>query len=85
MKRPAALYLSIRCLAMRTAVEQSAPSPEPRPEQCSALAFLPRGAGRRIVGAGSTVNVYVNAYTTDEETQKFAGALIDSRRWNKRN
>lgn len=45
----------------------------------SALAYLPTGAGRRMVGAGRSANVdlYVNSYSTDEEAQQLAGALLD--------
>ena len=48
-------------------------------EKFSALAYLPSGAGRRMVGAGSTANIdlYINDYTGDEEAKALAGSLLD--------
>lgn len=48
-------------------------------EKFSALAYLPSGAGRAMVGAGATANIdlYVDSYTTDEEAKALAGALVD--------
>ena len=47
-------------------------------EKFGALAYLPSGAGRAMVGAGATANVdvYVNSYTTDAEAQTLAGVLV---------
>jgi hypothetical protein len=49
-------------------------------ERFSALAVLPAGAGRRMVGAGRTANVdiYISAYTNDEDTKRYAALLLDS-------
>lgn len=46
-------------------------------EKFSAMAFLPSGAGMRMVGAGSTFNVdiYIERYSTDEEAKMLANAL----------
>lgn len=48
-------------------------------EKFSALAYLPSGAGRAMIGAGARANVdiYINSYSTDEEAKSLAGALID--------
>lgn len=48
-------------------------------EQFSALLFLPTGVGMRGVGAGATanVNIYVDSYTPDDETQVLAKILIE--------
>jgi hypothetical protein len=63
----------------------AAPSPaqdgeqKQKSEQFTATAYLPTGAGRRMVGAGRTanVNLYVESYSTDEETQVLARKLLD--------
>lgn len=49
-------------------------------EKFSALAHLPSGAGRRMVGAGATGNVdlYVNHYTSDEEAKTLAALLVQA-------
>ena len=51
---------------------------KPKAEKFSALAYLPSGAGRAMVGAGATANVdlYVSSYTTDAEAQALAGVLV---------
>ncbi len=43
------------------------------------MAYLPSGAGRRMVGAGRTasVNLYVESYLTDDEAQLLARTLLD--------
>jgi len=48
-------------------------------EQFSALAFLPAGAGVRMVGAGATanVNIYFNSYTSDADTKQYASMLLE--------
>ena len=45
----------------------------------SALAYLPTGAGRRMVGAGATADVTINidSYTTDADAQQYAQTLIE--------
>ena len=45
-----------------------------------ALAYLPSGAGPAMVGAGLRVNVdlYVDAYTSDEQAQAMAKLLVGS-------
>ena len=49
-------------------------------EKFSALAHLPSGAGRAMVGAGATANIdlYINAYTSDQEARRLAGILRES-------
>jgi hypothetical protein len=44
----------------------------------SAMAYLPTGAGMRMVGAGATANltIYVEKYTSDEEAQQYAQTLL---------
>src|ERR1044072_5899530 len=53
---------------------------KPKKEKFSALAHLPSGAGRRMVGAGATGNVdlYVNQYTSDEEAKTLAALLVQA-------
>jgi hypothetical protein len=38
----------------------------------SAMAYLPAGAGVRMVGAGATANltIHIESYTTDDEAQQ---------------
>lgn len=52
---------------------------KPKKLKFSALAYLPNGAGRRMVGGGGTANVdlYLNDYTGDDEARALAGLLID--------
>jgi hypothetical protein len=47
-------------------------------DQFSALAYLPSGAGMRMVGAGSTanVNIYINSYTSDAAAKEYAQVLL---------
>jgi len=49
-------------------------------EKFGALAYLPSGAGRRMVGAGATGNVdlFVNSYTSDEEAKSLAALLVQA-------
>ncbi|HEY6802300.1 MAG TPA: hypothetical protein VI306_01870 [Pyrinomonadaceae bacterium] len=44
----------------------------------SALAYLPSGAGMRMVGAGATANlkIYIDSYTPDAEAQQYAQTLL---------
>jgi hypothetical protein len=49
-------------------------------ETFSALGVLAAGAGPRVVGPGSTVNltIYINGYTSDEDAHRFEALLADS-------
>ncbi len=49
-------------------------------EQFSALGVLPAGAGVRMVGAGSTMNlnIYINEYTSDADAQVLAKTLVEA-------
>jgi hypothetical protein len=53
---------------------------KPKKEKFGALAYLPSGAGPAMVGAGLRVNVdlYVDAYTSDEQAQSMAKLLIQA-------
>lgn len=53
---------------------------QPKKEKFGALAHLPSGAGRRMVGAGATANVdlYIDSYTSDAEAKRLAGLLVES-------
>jgi len=66
-------------LAMSTAAPAQEGSKHKR-EKFGALAHLPSGAGRRMVGAGATGNVdlYVNSYTSDEEAKSLAALLVQA-------
>jgi hypothetical protein len=50
----------------------------PKGDTFMALAYLPSGAGMRMVGAGATANVkiFINAYTPDSEAQQYAQILL---------
>jgi hypothetical protein len=52
---------------------------EQQNEKFSALAYLPSGAGRAMVGAGAKANVdiYINKYATDGEARAMAGTLLE--------
>ena len=49
-------------------------------EQFSALGYLPAGAGVRMVGPGSTMNlnIYINEYTSDADAQALAKTLVEN-------
>ncbi len=53
---------------------------KPKPEHFSALAYLPSGAGPRMVGAGSTMNVdiVIQRYSTDAEAEELKQLLLSS-------
>jgi len=59
---------------------QDQAKPKPKKEKYGALAYLPSGAGPAMVGAGARANVdlFVNAYTSDEEAKRMAGLLVES-------
>jgi len=44
----------------------------------SAMAYLPTGAGRSMIGVGATANltIYVERYSTDDEAKQYAGTLL---------
>jgi hypothetical protein len=52
---------------------------KPRTEKFGALAYLPSGAGMRMVGAGATANVdlYIKRYTPDHEAKTLGGLLLE--------
>ena len=52
---------------------------KPKSEKYSALAYLPAGAGRAMVGAGARANVdiYIKSYSSNEEAKRMAGLLLD--------
>ena len=79
--------LATACLALcslatvASSLPSSASRPQkekPRSERYSALAYLPSGAGMRMVGAGATasVDITINAYSTDAETEQMAQTLL---------
>ena len=53
---------------------------KPKKEKFFALAYLPHGAGPAMVGAGLRVNVdlWVDAYTNDDEAKTMAGLLVNA-------
>ena len=71
-------FLFLLCLAL-TPVPAGRVSAESGSEHYSALFFLPAGAGMRGVAAGATANVdiHIQRYTSDAETQRFAQQLIE--------
>ena len=52
---------------------------KPKSEKFSTLAYMPAGAGRAMVGAGTRANVdiYIKSYSSDEEAKRMAGLLLD--------
>ena len=52
---------------------------QPKKEHFYALAYMPSGAGMRMVGAGSSANVDIrlNSYTSDAQAKTMAKALIE--------
>ena|SRR6266850_622525 len=48
-------------------------------ETFSAMAYLPTGAGPRMMGAGATANltIYVERYSTDDEAKAYAATLLE--------
>jgi len=48
-------------------------------EKFSALGVLPAGAGIRMAGPGSTMNldIYIDSYTSDADTQEYAKLLVE--------
>src|SRR5688572_11426909 len=80
MKVIAGVACCLLCLCIAAAPGQAPDNAQkPKSQKFSALAHLPSGAGRRMVGAGGTANVdlYVNSYTGDEEAKALAGLLLD--------
>jgi hypothetical protein len=80
-----ATVLLICCVLATCAlgISTAAPAQEgsnPRKEKFGALAYLPSGAGRAMVGAGATGNVdlYVNNYTSDQEAKSLAALLVQA-------
>ena len=74
-----ACCLLVSC-ALGISVVTPAQEQQPKKEKFGALAYLPSGAGRAMVGAGATANVdlYVNSYTTDPEAKTLAALLVDA-------
>ena len=52
---------------------------QPKKEHFYALAYMPSGAGMRMVGAGSSANVDIrlNSYTSDAQAKTMAKALME--------
>ena len=52
---------------------------KPKGDSFSAMAYLPTGAGPRMLGAGATANltIYLERYTTDEEAKQYAASLLE--------
>src|SRR6185369_4123672 len=71
--------IAVTALGISTSVPAQEGSKHKR-EKFAALAHLPSGAGRRMVGAGATGNVdlYVNSYTSDEEAKSLAALLVQA-------
>lgn len=73
------------CVLVVSGLAISAPMPpqekaKPKKEKFGALAYLPSGAGPAMVGAGARANVdlFVNAYTNDEDAKRMAALLVES-------
>jgi hypothetical protein len=59
-------------------VSLAVPQDKPKSSTFSAMAYLPSGAGMRMVGAGATANlkIYIKQYTSDAEAQQYAKILL---------
>jgi len=73
------------CVLVISGLAISAPMPpqekaKPKKEKFGALAYLPSGAGPAMVGAGARANVdlFVNAYTNDEDAKRMASVLVEA-------
>ena len=66
-------------VVLNISVGTRAQEEQPKNEKFGALAYLPSGAGRAMVGAGARANVdlFVNSYTTDAEAKALAATLVD--------
>jgi hypothetical protein len=53
---------------------------KPKKEKFWALAYMPSGAGPAMVGAGARVNIdlYIDAYTDDEQAKSLAALLVQA-------
>jgi hypothetical protein len=71
--------LLICCLGLTVSPSPGLNTAKNKSESFSAMAVLPSGAGRRMIGAGATANVtvYIDSYSTDEEVKTAGGAFID--------
>jgi len=80
MKTIIGVACCLLCLSLAGATG-GAPAQEKKQksEKFGALAYLPSGAGARMVGAGATANVdlYVKSYTSNEEAKVLARVLLD--------
>lgn len=79
MRNSLAYCLLLCCLVALTVPSAAKNEKTEGSDHFSAMAFLPTGVGRRMVGAGQTasVDLYVNSYSTDEDAKLLAGALLD--------
>lgn len=70
--------LSVFGLAMTAFSQKESKQQKPKSEIFSALAYLPTGAGPRMVGAGGTMNltIHIKRYSTDAEAQQLAQTLV---------
>jgi hypothetical protein len=78
-----ARLFAVVCLLALLALSFSMPAPaqeqKRKSEKFGALAYMPHGAGPAMVGSGARVNVdlFVRNYTSDEEAQSLAAALLE--------
>jgi hypothetical protein len=80
IRHAVAILCGICLLAPSGGSNSAAQSTKPKSENFSALAYLPTGAGPRMVGAGATRNVqiYIKTYSSDTETTQYADTLLDA-------
>jgi hypothetical protein len=72
------LLLVLACISF-AALNLAAQDQPAGPDKFSAMAYLPSGAGMRMVGAGRTFNVdiYVESYSSDADAKILEDALIE--------
>ncbi len=73
------LLMSVSGVVMTVFPQADSQPQKQRSESFSALAYLPAGAGPRMVGPGANANVtiYIKRYSTDAEAQQLAQALLN--------
>ncbi len=75
----ASYILAVLALGLTAPAQEEQKQPKPKSEKFGALAYMPTGGGRAMVGAGARANVdlYVRSYTSDADAKTMAAALLE--------